>query len=224
MGVNKKIPKHVAIIMDGNGRWAQERGLDRNSGHRKGVESVRRAVNACVKSNVSVLTLYTFSTENWKRPLSEVKRIMDLLTLLPKELDSLNANNISVGVVGNIEQLSSFVKNSLKKTIEGTSKNTGLRLNFAINYGGRLEIIDGIKNCIKNKKFEVDEKEFSGMLYQKDLPEVDLLIRTGGDLRISNFMLWHIPHAMLVFSDVLWPDFKEDDFYEALDDYKLAAI
>ncbi|MBU0650455.1 di-trans,poly-cis-decaprenylcistransferase, partial [bacterium] len=200
MTENSKVPRHIAIIMDGNGRWARERGLSRSEGHKEGKRSIYSVIRACKELGVEILTLYAFSTENWKRPKIEVKNIMELFLQMPAKIDEFNENNLKITVMGRIGELSSIVRKGLKVTAEATKKNTGLNVNFAINYGGREEIIDGIKNCIKNGMTDkkIDVKLFNHMLYYNDLPDVDLLIRTAGDLRVSNFMLWHIPGAQMV--------------------------
>jgi undecaprenyl diphosphate synthase len=217
-----KVPKHIAIIMDGNGRWAEERGLSRQEGHKQGINIIQIITKACAIVNVKIVTFYAFSTENWKRPQVEVKNLMELFKYMPNKIAELNKNNISVTVTGDLSSLSAMVKRALRKTIDETKNNTGIIVNFAINYGGHTEIIDGIKKCIKEKFFEtpLNIEKFNNMLYYKALPDVDLLIRTGGDWRISNFMLWHIPNAEIVVKDTLWPDFKENDLYEAVVEYQ----
>ena len=221
-----KIPNHVAIIMDGNGRWAKERGLSRMQGHRQGIETVKKIAYTCLDLNVKILTLYAFSTENWKRPKLEVNHIMGLLrTIMPTKIDEFNRNKVRINTIGRTKQLSFFVRRAINKTIKSTRHNTDFLLNFAINYGGRNEIVDGIKACVKNKKFDIiDKDDFNSMLYHPNLPDVDLLIRTADTCRISNFMLWHIPYTEIFFSKVMWPDFKEEHLYEAVLEYQRKAV
>ena len=219
----KKMPRHVAIIMDGNGRWAKEKGLSRAKGHREGIKAIQRVAQAAVGlGGIEILTLYAFSTENWKRPRSEVASIMALVKLLPSKLSLLNQHSVSLRAMGRLSELSFFVHKAISLTVEATKNNKGMILNFAVNYGGREEIVDGVKAVMKEidqVKIPLSVKEFSKYLYW-DLPEVDLLIRTSGSRRISNFMLWHIPYAEMFFSDILWPDFKEVDFYHAVHQYQ----
>ena len=219
----ENVPKHIAIIMDGNGRWATEKGLSRVVGHKEGISSIYRVSRLCSALNVKTLSLYAFSTENWKRPKLEVKSIMELFrTFMPNKIDDFNANNVKVTVMGRLWKLSPLVRKAISITVAATKNNTGLNLNFAINYGGREEIVDGVVSAIKKGLIEKELtiEEFNSLLYYKDLPDVDLLIRTAGDCRVSNFMLWHIPYTEMFFTDVLWPDFKEKDLCEAVLDYQ----
>jgi undecaprenyl diphosphate synthase len=219
----KKMPRHVAIIMDGNGRWAKEKGLSRAKGHREGIEAIQRVVKAAVDlGGVKILTLYAFSTENWNRPRSEVARIMALVKLLPSKIGLLNQHSVSLRVMGRLDELSFFVRKAIKLTVEATQNNKGMILNFAVNYGGREEIVDGVKSVMKKidqVELPLSLEEFNKHLYW-DFPDVDLLIRTSGSRRISNFMLWHIPYAEMAFVDILWPNFQEIDFYYAVHQYQ----
>ncbi|MEN8123521.1 MAG: isoprenyl transferase [Bacteroidota bacterium] len=224
---NKFLPKHVAVIMDGNGRWAKKRGLTRVLGHRKGVNAVRETVEAAAELNIEALTLYTFSTENWNRPKSEVDTLMSILVnSLKKELPTFQKNNVKLQTIGNIEKLPDKAKKELKDTIEITKNNSHLTLTLALNYGSREEIINAFKKISKKivnnelKTEEIDEKIINNHLYTFTLPDVDFLIRTSGELRISNFLLWQIAYAEFYFTEVLWPDFKKEDFYKAIINYQ----
>jgi len=221
------LPKHIAIIMDGNGRWAKRRGLPRIAGHRAGVKTVKRIVEAAGELKLSILTLFTFSTENWQRPREEVSAIMNLLYETTKrELSELEKNNVKLITTGKIEELSLRRKEILEKAIQRTKDNTGLVLNLALNYSGRSEILDVVKKLSLDissgviRPEEVDEKLFSSYLYTKDLPDPDLLIRTSGEMRISNFMLWQTSYTELYVTEVLWPDFSANDFYQAIWSYQ----
>lgn len=217
------LPRHIAIIMDGNGRWARKRGLPRIAGHRAGVKTVKKIVEAASGLKISILTLFTFSTENWQRPREEVSAIMNLLYQTTKrELTELEKNNVKLITTGNIEELSLTRKEILKKAIQRTKDNTGLVLNLALNYSGRSEILDAVKKISKDicsgviKLENLNEGLFSSYLYTKGLPDPDLLIRTSGEMRISNFMLWQTSYTELYVTPVLWPDFSTDDFYQAI--------
>ena len=217
------LPRHIAIIMDGNGRWAKKRGLPRIAGHRAGVKTVKRIVEASSGLKISILTLFTFSIENWQRPREEVSAIMNLLYQTTKrELTELEKNNVKLITTGNIEELSSTRKEILKKAIQRTKDNTGLVLNLALNYSGRSEILDAIKKISADicsgviKPEELDEGLFSSYLYTRGLPDPDLLIRTSGEMRISNFMLWQTSYTELYITPVLWPDFSINDFYQSI--------
>ena len=224
--LQNNIPKHVAIIMDGNGRWAKKIGKKRAFGHENGTSSVKECINASISLGVKNLTLYVFSTENWNRPKLEVNALMDLLVhSLEKEKDSLIKNNIKVNVFGDMESLKNKPKSKLQDIILSTNGNDKLNLNLAISYGSRQEIIrairelsDKVKNNIISVK-NIDENIINEHLYTRNLPNVDLLIRTGGENRISNFLLWQIAYAELYFTKILWPDFKEMNFYDAIDNY-----
>jgi undecaprenyl diphosphate synthase len=226
--INKnKLPRHVAVIMDGNGRWAKKRGLTRVLGHRKGVNAVKETVKAAAELDIEALTLYTFSTENWNRPKSEVDTLMNILVnSLQKELPTFQKNNVRLNTIGNIEKLPKKARKKLKDTIQATDKNTGLILTLALNYGSREEIINATraisKRIVNNelKLEEIDENVINNHLYTFTLPDVDFLIRTSGELRISNFLLWQIAYAEFYFTEVLWPDFKKEDFYKAIINYQ----
>jgi len=222
----ERIPSHVAIIMDGNGRWAKERGLPRIAGHRAGAEAVRRVVRAAGEFGIKVLTLYAFSTENWKRPRAEVEALMNLLrTYLRRELDELNRNNVRLQSIGRTEELPRMVQEELARAEEATKDNTGLILNLALNYGGRVEILDAVRALVKDategkvKVEDIDEELFGSYLYTRGLPDPDLLIRTSGEMRVSNFLLWQISYAELYFTPVYWPDFTREHLLEAILDY-----
>jgi undecaprenyl diphosphate synthase len=217
------LPRHIAIIMDGNGRWAKRRGLPRIAGHRAGVKTVKRIVEAAGELKLSILTLFTFSTENWQRPREEVSAIMNLLYETTKrELNELEKNNVKLITTGKIEELSLRRKEILEKAIQRTKDNTGLVLNLALNYSGRSEILDAVKKISLDissgiiKPEGMDEKLFSSYLYTKELPDPDLLIRTSGEMRLSNFMLWQTSYTELYVTEVLWPDFSVNDFYQAI--------
>lgn len=221
------VPQHIAIIMDGNGRWAEKRGLPRMAGHHEGMKVVRRVVKLANKIGIKVLTLYAFSTENWKRPKVEVEYLMKL----PEEflgtfLPELVENNVQVRIMGNRDKLPGYTVRAVEKAVTETKDNDGLILNFALNYGSRNEIVSGIKDMIidvKAGKLEVDnidEEQLSSYLMTKDLKDPDLLIRTSGEIRLSNFMLWQLAYAEFWFTDVLWPDFAEEDLIQAINEYQ----
>ena len=224
---NGNIPVHIAIIMDGNGRWACARGLPRTAGHEQGVKSVKKIVRAAGNIDLKYLTLYTFSTENWKRPKREVTAIMKLLYRTTRnELNELLENNVRLITTGDIEALTPSRRDILKDAMKRTAGNTGLILNLALNYSGRYEIIQAVKNIAKDveskklKSSDLDEGKFVSYLQTKNLPDPDLLIRTSGELRVSNFLLWQIAYSELYVTDVLWPDFNEEDFFRAIIDYQ----
>ncbi len=224
---NSDIPQHVAIIMDGNGRWATRRGLPKMAGHRAGVKAGEEVIEAARELGVKVLTLYTFSTENWKRPKAEVSSLFRLLeAYLDKNTPKLMKNNIRFSVIGRIAQLPASTRERIDKTIGLTSANTGLVLNLALNYGGRPEIADAAAALAKDVEAgkvnadAVDEALFAGYLYTNGLPDPDLLIRTSGEFRISNFLLWQIAYAELYIVEKLWPDFKKADFKKAIAEYR----
>jgi len=226
--INKdNIPKHVAVIMDGNGRWAKKNGLLRTIGHKNGVKSVREIVEASVELGISVLTLFAFSTENWNRPKAEINALMELLvSALNKELSTFQKNNIQLQTIGETNALPKGCRNKLTEIIKETSGNTGLKLVLALSYSSKLEIINSIKNIaqkIADKTInpeDINETSFSNELYTSDYPDPDLLIRTSGEYRISNFLLWQIAYAELYFSPKLWPDFTKADFFEAIAEYQ----
>ncbi len=221
------LPVHIAIIMDGNGRWAKKRGLPRIAGHKAGVKAVKRVVEAAGELGISILTLFTFSHENWKRPKEEVSAIMKLLYETTKrEINELDKNNVKLITTGRIEELSPQRRDVLEKAREQTKNNTGLILNLALNYGGRTEILDAVKHIareVKQGKLDINdlnEENFAKYLYTNGLPDPDLLIRTSGEKRISNFLLWQTSYTELYITDVLWPNFTAKDFYEAIWDYQ----
>ena len=227
---NSKVPNHVAVIMDGNGRWAKRIGKERFFGHNSGVSSVRDTIESCIDLGVNNLTLYVFSMENWKRPESEVKALMHLLfSSIDDELENLNKNNIKLDVIGKKDLLPKRTKDRLEAAVEDTSKNIGLNLNLAISYGSKQEIIEAVKTISDKVKKNIisleniDENIINDHLYTRNLDNVDLLIRTGGEIRVSNFLLWQISYAELVFLDLLWPDFKKRHFYEAIVEYQKRA-
>jgi undecaprenyl diphosphate synthase len=214
-----RLPRHVAVIMDGNGRWARQRRLPRIAGHRAGIASVRELVETSARLDVPVLTVYAFSKENWKRPKAEVDFLMDLLRdYMRKELDELCANNIRVQVVGRLHELPEVVQDVLRKAVAATAGNTGLVFNLALSYGGRAEIVDACRELMKSevRPEDLDEETFARQLYTGGQPDPDLVIRTGGEMRLSNFLLWQIAYAELVMTDALWPDFRKRDFFLAL--------
>lgn len=223
----KKVPKHIAIIMDGNGRWAKKRGLLRVFGHEKGAKAVKETIEAAGKAGVSHLTLYAFSTENWNRPKAEVDKLMSLLvSSLKKEFKTLNENKIKLNAIGNLNELPLKAHNELTDVIEKTKNNDKLVLTLALSYGSRDEIVKTVKEIadkVKNNIISVesiDESIINEHLYTQNLPDVDLLIRTSGEQRISNFLLWQIAYAELYFTSVFWPDFRKEDLYKAIINYQ----
>ncbi|WP_298763273.1 isoprenyl transferase [uncultured Polaribacter sp.] len=223
----ERVPKHVAIIMDGNGRWAKGRGMSRIFGHKNALTAVRESVKAASKIGVNAITLYAFSTENWKRPKLEVDALMSLLiNSLKKELPDFMQNGVKVNSIGSTDQLPKNAQKVLNDVISETKNNTEIILTFALSYGAREEIVNAIKNISKkvvNKELtleKIDENTINNHLYTFNLPEVDLMIRTSGEQRISNFLLWQMAYAELYFTDVLWPDFREAHFYDAIIDYQ----
>ena len=221
----ERLPQHIAVIMDGNGRWAKRRHLPRIAGHRAGIRAVRQAVEACARLGVPCLTLYAFSVENWKRPDTEVQLLMSLLReYLQKEIRELNRQNIRLGVIGRTHELSKPVQKDLAHAIQKTSGNTGLRLTLALNYGARAELVDAARALAEesraNGNFEIDEASFSQHLYTRDLPDPDLLIRTSGELRLSNFLLWQVAYAEIWVTNTLWPDLTQQDVFQAIVDYQ----
>ena len=216
-----KLPQHVAIIMDGNGRWAQNKFLPRFIGHTNGVKTVKNIVELARSINIKVLTLYAFSTENWKRPKDEIFGLMTLLgSYLKSELASMMKNNISFRVLGDTSKLPEEIQNEIANVCEKTKDNTGLILNIALNYGSRQEILKAVKNIIDKKIDNPTEQDISDNLYTKSLPDPDLLIRTSGEMRVSNFLLWQIAYSEIYVTDVLWPDFSEEEFYKAIFEYQ----
>ena len=223
----EKLPRHVAIIMDGNGRWAKKQGAVRMFGHKQGVQTVHEITVAATELGLKYLTLYVFSTENWNRPKKEINALMSLLvSTITKETKTLLDNNIRLETIGNINNLPSKVRKELEQCMSKTEKNNGLTLILALSYSSRWEIIEAVKKIaseIKDGNIEIDEIDeniFEKFLSTKNIPDPELLIRTSGELRISNFLLWQIAYSELYFSDVLWPDFSKEHFYEALLDYQ----
>jgi undecaprenyl diphosphate synthase len=221
-----KIPAHIAIIMDGNGRWAQEQGLQRILGHESGAESVREITRECSRLGVGRLTLYAFSAENWKRPLREVDFLMKLLEqYLIQERKEIMENNIRFTSIGRLDELPEGVHKQLQETIDLSSKNTGMVLCLALAYGGRKEIVDAVRRLAQEVKDgkrapeDIDEQAIAGYLYDPAAPDPDLLIRTGGDLRVSNFLLWQISYTELWVTPVRWPDFKKENLHEAIREF-----
>lgn len=217
------LPNHVAIIMDGNGRWAQRAGLPRIAGHRRGVDTVRSITEQCSRYGIRVLTLYAFSDENWGRPREEVGFLMDLLgTFLKAEIATMKANGIRFRTIGRIERLPVSVRAWIERAVSETAGNTGMVLNLALSYGGRGEILEALRRmrAANNAEAEVTEETFSSFLDTAELPDPDLIIRTSGEQRISNFLLWQAAYAELHFTETLWPDFAERDLLAALLDYQ----
>jgi undecaprenyl diphosphate synthase len=220
------LPTHVAIIMDGNGRWAKERGLPRVEGHRNGVESVRAVVRAAGEVGIKYLTLYAFSVENWNRPKDEVDTLMKYLArFLKNEIGELNRSNVRLEVIGQIYRLPEFVQEQLRKTQAALARNNGLTLILALSYGGRQEIIEGVRAIAAEARAgkldpaEINEQVIAQHLYTHQYPDPDLLIRTSGELRVSNFLLWQISYAEFVVTGTLWPDFRRAEFFAALEEY-----
>jgi undecaprenyl diphosphate synthase len=222
----RRLPRHIAIIMDGNGRWARTRSLPRVAGHRAGIAAVRDVVETSARLGCEVLTLYAFSVENWKRPRLEVNTLMALLReYLRKELKTLDANNIVFNVIGRVEELNEAVRRDLCATMEATRNNTGLLFNIALSYGGRAEIVDACNRILEERaagvrQGPIDEPAFARYLYTAGQPDPDLLIRTSGELRISNFLLWQIAYAEIWVTDTLWPDFRRGELLQAIVDYQ----
>lgn len=222
-----RLPRHIAIIMDGNGRWAKKRFLPRTAGHREGMKRVIEIVEVAEKLNIEYLSLFAFSTENWKRPKEEVEGLMKLLVeYIRIELDRIHKNNIKIQTMGDISRLPEFARKEVERAIDLTKDNTKMVLNIGLNYGGRSEIIRGIKNLLEDVRMGkidiegVDEDSFKRYLYTSGLPDPDLLIRPSGELRVSNFMLYQIAYTEFWFSDIYWPDFKEEHLYMAIIDYQ----
>ena len=218
----EQLPAHVAIIMDGNGRWAAQRHLPRVEGHRAGIDSVRDVVETSARLGIDVLTLYAFSMENWKRPRSEINTLMTLLKrYIRLELGTLLKNNIRFQVIGRHEELPVDVQDELEIGIQQTTGNSGMLFNIALNYGGRAEIVDAARRAIAAgvRPEDLDERRFGDFLYTAGQPDPDLLIRTSGEMRVSNFLLWQISYAELVITPTFWPDFKKPQFFAALEEY-----
>jgi len=221
------IPRHIAIIMDGNGRWARQRGLPRIAGHREGINSVREVVRACGELGVEALTLYVFSAENWRRPRPEIGALMKLLgETTRREVDDLMRNDVRLSVIGRIEEIAPAARKVLTEAIRRTAENEGLLLNLAINYGGRGELVDAVRRLVDEfgrgdlAAETIDEQAFERYLYTAGMPDPDLLIRTSGEMRVSNFLLWQIAYTEIHVTDVLWPDFRGPHLYRAILDYQ----
>lgn len=219
-----QVPKHIAIIMDGNGRWAKKRFLPRFIGHQKGLSAVKRVITHCAKRNIEAVTLFAFSTENWRRPADEVNKLMSMfLTALQKEVKKLNDNNVQLRIIGQRSGFSDEIQKHIHKAEALTKENTGLVLNIAANYGGQLDIVDAVKAWHHaNPQKSIDElsvDDISHHISNADLPLPDLLIRTGGEQRISNFLIWQMAYAELYFTDALWPDFGAKELDAAIDSY-----
>lgn len=224
---SKTLPTHIAIIMDGNGRWANLRGLPRAVGHRAGLEALKRTVETCTKIGIKYLTVYAFSTENWKRPKDEVDALMNLLIeYIQKELDQLHQNGIRVSTLGKLEELPLAAQEQIKHAIKRTQNNTKLHLQIAINYGGRTEIVEAIREITKAtlkgqiKPEEINEETVSKYLYTANIPDPDLMIRPSGELRVSNFLLWQLAYTEFWVTNILWPDFKAQHLYQAINAYQ----
>ncbi|WP_297518813.1 isoprenyl transferase [uncultured Clostridium sp.] len=219
-----RIPKHIAIIMDGNGRWAKVRGLARTMGHRAGTETIRRVLRECDKLSVEYLTLYAFSTENWKRPKDEVNAIMKLLVeFLRKEIRGLNENNVKITTIGDLTKIPEFCQTEIEMAKNLTKNNTGVVLNVAFNYGGRDEIVRAIKKCLEDKSLnpkDLTEEKFEKYLDTNGMPDPEIIIRPSGEQRISNYLLWQCAYSEFWYSNINWPDFKEEDLREAIYDFQ----
>jgi len=224
----ERLPSHIAIIMDGNGRWANRRNMPRVAGHRAGIDPVRATVESCARLGITALTLYAFSVENWKRPRHEVETLWRLLRFyLRRELPELMENNIRLAAIGRLDALPKQVRQELESVMEATSRNTGLMVNLAINYGGRAELVDAVNALLDKARIEgtldhlqVKEEDIASKLYTANVPDPDLLIRTSGEMRISNFLLWQIAYAEIYVTETLWPDFKRSDLLRAILEYQ----
>lgn len=221
----ERIPRHVAIVMDGNGRWAKQHGLERSAGHRRGVEALENIVIGCRNLGIRYLTVYAFSTENWSRPKAEVGTLMELLSeFTVSKLARLRDNQVQVKVIGDFAGLPMLQRVALKRLLDATAEQEGLTLNLALNYGGRAEIIQAVKRAAAelspSQMRSLTEEEFAGFLYTSGQPDPDLLIRTSGELRLSNFLLWQLAYAEFYFADTLWPDFDEEELFRAVVAYQ----
>ncbi len=215
-----EIPRHIAVIMDGNGRWAKSRGLNRIDGHREGVRSTREIVEACGELGVKFLTLYTFSSENWRRPLSEINSLMELLLVtVREELENLERNNVQLRVIGRLQDLPLGPRQAMEFAIRRLKKNTGLVLNLAISYGARQEILEAVRALVKEGAGEVSEDQFSAKLGTAGQVDPDLLIRTSGEMRLSNFLLWQLAYTEIVVTPVMWPEFRRPQLLEAISEF-----
>ncbi|GIV31227.1 MAG: isoprenyl transferase [Saprospiraceae bacterium] len=225
--IEEKLPKHIAIIMDGNGRWAKQRGLPRVEGHRNGVQAVREASEAAAELGVAFLTLYAFSTENWARPETEVDALMGLLVeTIQREIKTLNDNNIRLRAIGDIASMPAHTAQALQWAMEQTAHNTGMNLVLALNYSGRWEIVDATRKIAQKisdgllRPDQIDAEVFSSALQTAEMPDPELLIRTSGEKRISNFLLWQLAYAELCFLPIMWPDFRKEHLYQAIIDFQ----
>lgn len=217
------MPKHIGFIMDGNGRWAQSRGLPRTMGHREGMKTLKEIVILSAKWGIEYISVYAFSTENWKRPLEEVRFLMKLMIeVMQKELKELHEANVRVNILGDLEPLPENTRRAIEEGLALTKNNTGLTLNIAFNYGGRQEIVRAAREIVKEglPEEQITEEKISSLLYTKNMPDLDLVVRTSGELRISNFMLWQIAYAELYVTDACWPDFHEVEYEKAILSYQ----
>jgi len=215
-----RLPRHIAIIMDGNGRWARNRSLPRVAGHKAGIQAVRTTVETCARLGLQALTLYAFSVENWKRPRAEVETLWRLLRIyLRAELPEMHRHDIRFTAIGRLEALPGFVRSELNAVIASTASNRGMQLNLAINYGGRAELVDAVQALVRDG-VAIDEASISARLYTAGMPDPDLLIRTSGEMRVSNFLLWQIAYAELYVTETLWPDFSRAELLRAILDYQ----
>lgn len=221
-----EIPVHIAIIMDGNGRWAKKRGLPRIAGHKVGVDALKEIVKVCGEIGVKYLTVYAFSTENWKRPKDEVSFLMNLFfDTLEREVNELNKNNVRLRFLGRLTEFSPKLQEKISNSVEKLSKNTGLNLNVMVNYGGRAEIVDAVNEIVESREWKVEGRDkitaqdIQAHLYTKEIPDPDLLIRTASEMRISNFLLWQIAYAEIYVADVFWPDFRKAELLKAIESF-----
>lgn len=217
----QNIPQHIAIIMDGNGRWARQKGLPRIMGHREGSESVRAVLKACAEFGVKFLTLYAFSTENWQRPRDEVDFLMNLFSeTIDREIEELMANKVKLQFLGRVSGFSPLLQKKMKEAMERTENNDRITLNVMVNYGGRAEIVDAVQGIIDEGRKTIDERTIGEHLYTRRMPDPDLLIRTASEMRISNFLLWQIAYAEIYVTSALWPDFRREQLIQAIEDYQ----
>jgi undecaprenyl diphosphate synthase len=217
------VPGHVGIIMDGNGRWAKDKGLPRKEGHKMGAEVIEPLMDCAISLGIKKVSLYAFSVENWSRPVTEIRGLWELLeAFFKKKIDIINDKNIKIEHSGSLKKLPPSTKKSIADSVKKTSSNNGIILNFCINYGGRQEIIDSVNSWLESRKGneKITEKKLNSFLYSRNMPDLDLLIRTSGEYRISNFMLWQIAYSELFFTDVLWPDFGAEEFYKAIFEFQ----
>ena len=214
------MPEHIAMIMDGNGRWAQLRGLDRSAGHRAGAENISKVVDACMKHGIKTLTVYAFSTENWKRPMDEVSALMGLISeFCGGKLSDMMKNGVRLRTIGRSADLPALSRAALLHAVEKTAQNDKFTLNIALSYGGRAEIVDAVNKMLKEGVKEITEESFRDYLYAGDIPDPAMIIRTGGEMRLSNFLMWESAYSEIYVTDTWWPDFSEDDLIKALDWY-----